>query len=752
MEDKNLAKTQIFVGGMSCAACSQRLEKTLNSLPGVSMARVNLATETASLEYDEQKIGKKAIEAAIIEVGFKVIAKEEKASRADEAELAAASYKKLMSWSWIFTAPIMLWMIIAMVAGISWPGEKIVQTFYILLSFPAVFIFGKSTQIAGWRGLFKGGPNMSTLISISTLAAFITGPASFFVPIANYASVGAMIMAIHLTGKYIEARAKGKASQAIKRLLEIGAPSARILRGEKELEVPIEEIVVGDIMIIRPGEKIPTDGEIILGQTSVNEAIATGESIPVMRTLGDEVIGATINQDGLIQVKATRVGQETFLAQVVKLVQEAQGTKVPIQAFADRVTGFFVPVVLVLSVITFLMWLFFAPSLRGLLEQVAGILPWLTPEAETITLAFSAAIALLVIACPCSLGLATPTALMVGSGLGAEKGILIRRGEAIQTLQHLEQIIFDKTGTLTEGKPQVIDVLASPGVEKELVLKAALTAEQGSEHPLGKAIVAYVQKQGYEAGKIEEFTNYPGQGVEIISQGQKIIVGSPRWFTARGYVWQGQEGLAEKLESQGKTLVFVAQNDVFLGIISLADKIKDGAKEALAALHKLGIKTGLLTGDNERTAQAVAQELGIKEVYAQVMPKGKVDKIKELQANFGRVGMVGDGINDAPALAQADVGIALGSGTDIAIETADITLVRGDLQAVVEAIILSQATFRKIKQNLFWAFFYNLVAIPIAMFGFLHPVISELAMAASSITVVTNANLLRRQKLEMRSE
>ncbi|MDD4659040.1 MAG: copper-translocating P-type ATPase, partial [Eubacteriales bacterium] len=583
-----------------------------------------------------------------------------------------------------------------------------------------------------------------TLIAIGTLGAVSTGIMVFFWPVENYAGVSGMIMTFHLTGRYIEARARGHASQAIKKLLALGAKSATILVDGRERQVPIEQVQVGDLMLIRPGEKIPTDGVIETGESAIDESMATGESLPVTRAPGDEVIGSTLNHQGLLKVRATKIGKDTFLSQVINMVEEAQGTKVPIQEFADRVVGWFVPVVLALAVITFFAWLL-VPEIMGAAGSALGyLLPWYNPDLRGVTLALFASIAVLVIACPCALGLATPTALMVGSGLGAEKGILIRNGGAIQTMSNLDLVVFDKTGTITTGKPEVTDIIALAEISEREVLRLAASVELGSEHPLGRAIVAAGREQGLELGEPKNFMAMTGKGVAGEIEGRKILAGSRRLLA--GLSTEAEAALAA-LEQEGKTAMLVAAEDKVLGVVAVADTIKEGAAPVIAQLENMGLKTAMVTGDNQRTAEAIAKKAGIGQVLAEVLPAGKVEAIKKLQAQGLKVAMVGDGINDAPALTQADVGLAIGTGTDIAIEAADITLVSGNLQSVVSAVRLSRATFRKIRQNLFWAFIYNSIAIPLAILGLLHPVIAEIAMATSSITVVGNANLLRRSKL-----
>jgi Cu+-exporting ATPase len=593
--------------------------------------------------------------------------------------------------------------------------------------------------------MIHGAANMDALITLGTGASLLTGPASFLFPVANYAGVSAMIMAFHLTGRYVEEKAKGQASQAIRKLLELGAKSARVIRAGEEVEVPIEDVRVSDVMVVRPGEKIPTDGLVLSGESAVDESMATGESMPVNKSAGDEVIGATVNQEGLLKVEATKVGKNTFLAQVIQLVEEAQGTKVPIQAFADRVTRIFVPVVMSIAALTLLVNLLL-PDLMGSLVASGSFLPWVNPDLGVVTLAIVSMVSVLVIACPCALGLATPTALMVGSGMGAEHGILIRSGEAIQTLKDVAVVVFDKTGTITKGKPEVTDVVgvADDRMADDGILRWAASAERGSEHPLGRAIVARAKADGGSLEEPQAFQAVRGKGVEATVDGRRVLVGSRRLMEERDIDPAPLEEALRRLEDEAKTAMLVAVGDELVGAIAVADTLKEDSIDAIRELDQMGLETAMITGDNRRTAEAIARQVGIDHVLSEVLPDGKVTEVRDLQDRFGLVAFVGDGINDAPALTQANVGIAIGTGTDIAIESSDVTLVRGELTGVVEAINLSRATFRKIKQNLFWAFFYNVIMVPLAVIGWMHPVLAEIAMASSSVTVVTNANTLRR--------
>ena len=764
------------IGGMTCASCVAHVEKALAKLPGVLSVNVNLATERATVEYIPTVTGLADFRRAVAEAGYEVRRPEEAAleglpspgSLGRDAELSREvrrmqDARLRMLLAWVFTGPIIAWMLPEMLIGLAWPSPTIFRLGMLLLAAPVLFWVGRRTYIAAWSSTIHGAPSMDALIALGTGASFLTGIATFFASIPSYAGVSAMIMAFHLTGRYVEASAKGRASQAIRRLLELGAKTARILVDGVEREVPAETVQVGDVMVVRPGEKIPTDGVVVAGKSAVDESMATGDSMPVNKRPGDEVIGATVNQDGLLHVRATRVGKDTFLAQMVRLVEEAQGTKVPIQAFADRVTAVFVPIVVGIALLTFLAWFLFPDALHPIAVWASRFLPWVNPELDRFTLALINAVSVLVIACPCALGLATPTALMVGSGIGAENGILIRSGEAIQAMRDVRVVVFDKTGTLTKGKPEVVDVIAltsppnppplsqnwerggGPGGWGEGLLRWVASVEVGSEHPLGRAVVEKARELEMELSEPQEFEAIRGQGVKAMVDGRQVLVGSRRFLERKGIDPSSLEEEMRRLENEGRTAMLVAVDGELLGVIAVADTLKDDAVAAVRELKALGLETVMLTGDNQRTAEAIARQVGIDRVLAEVLPDEKLAEIRRLQEETdGLVAMVGDGINDAPALTQADVGIAIGTGTDIAIEAADITLVRGELSGVVSAVKLSRATFNKVLQGLFWAFFYNVVMIPLAILGMMHPVLAEIAMATSSVTVVTNANLLRR--------
>jgi len=749
---EELTTVTLRIGGMTCASCAQIIAKTLRNTEGVKDANVNLATEKATVSFYSTKTSYAEIKKAIEDTGYQVLGREDKKARFEEEAtkeqqtLAAAKRKALLAWA--FTIPLVFWMIPDMFLGVALPNATVFNIGMIALAAPVLFISGWTTYKSAAKAIWHHNANMDVLIMLGTLASFLTGPASFFTPLANYAGVSAMIMAFHLTGRYIEAKAKGRASQAIRRLLELEAKTARILRNSKEAEVPIDEVEEGDLMIVRPGEKIPTDGVVEDGESGVDESMATGESMPVQKKPGDAVLGATINQRGLLKVKATKVGEATFLSQVIKMVEEAQGSKVPIQEFADRVTSYFVPAVLSLALLTLVLWLAFPTVIGSVGVWASQFLPWVDPTLSVVSLAIFATVATLVIACPCALGLATPTVLMVGSGMGAENGVLIRRGEAIQTLKDVKVIVFDKTGTITKGQPEVTDIVPAEGFSEKEVLRLAASVEKGSEHPLAEAIIRKAEEAGLELHALKRFEAVTGRGIKAQIEGQSVVlVGNRKLMDEAKINYSSLEPSLKRLEDEAKTAMIIAENGKCIGIVAEADTLKEDSVAAIAELEKLGLQTAMLTGDNKRTAEAIARKVGISKVLAEVLPDKKVAEIRRLQEEAGLVAMVGDGINDAPALTQANVGIAIGTGTDIAIEAGDVVLVRGSLSDVVKAVKLSRATFRKIQQNLFWAFFYNMIMIPFAMLGLAHPVIAEAAMAVSSVTVVTNANLLRRVNL-----
>jgi len=731
--------------GMHCASCARNIEKAVLRLPGAKSAKVNFAAKKLYLEGDV-KDGE-VIEAVSAVGDYKAFPEKEELKDIEEKEMAQAKKRMIMAlWFWV---PMMSLMMVDMFI------RTVPYFFYItlILGLPVIFFVGYNTHKSAFIAAKHFSANMDTLVMLGSLPPYLLSFLQFFFPVTTFVEMAISILTFHLIGRYLEAKARGRASQAIKRLLELGAKKAKIIIDGQEKEIAVEELKVGDVMIVRPGEKIPTDGLVIEGESHVDESMATGESMPVGKKKGDAVIGSTINQQGVLKVQATKIGKETFLSQIIKLVEECQGSRIPIQEFADRVTGYLVPAVILVAIGTFVSWILF-PNFHIPIVEFFN-LPWLNVAAPVISLAILAAVAVLVIACPCALGLATPTALMVGSGLGAEKGVLLRKGEAIQTMKEVKAIILDKTGTLTKGKPSVTDIVEVGGGLPSAVLQLAASVEQNSEHPLGRAIIDKAKEMDVKLDECQSFEAVIGMGVKGIVNGAEVMVGKPEMV---GEAKAEIEEKLKELQEQAKTAMIVAADPIgeqapygagkkIIGIIALADTLKEGAADVINEFEKRGLKTIMLTGDNQKTAEAIARQAGINEVYAQVMPDQKVAAVQRAQQEYGMVAMVGDGINDGPALAAANVGIAIGTGTDVAIESGDIILIRGDISGIITAINLSKATFNKIKQNYFWAWFYNAVAIPAAFLGLLHPVIGAVAMAASSLTVVLNSLRLRKIKI-----
>lgn len=743
---KSEAQIVLDIYGMNCTGCANTVEKFLSQVEAVREVSVNFASEKATVRYDSNTVSIDELIAAVRNAGYDASPANQsgRPSVVDEQQKRVHHYGKLMTLGWSITAPIMFVMLGHMVLGWHIP---FLDVLFLLLAAPVVLWIGAETHVSSIKILLHGGTNMDVLISLGSLAAFATGLAALVFPIASYAAIAAMIICFHMTGRYLEFRAKGRTSEAIQKLLTLEAKSARIIRNGSEIEIPVEMLQKNDVMIIKPGEKIPTDGIVVDGHSSVDESLATGESLPVEKTIEDEVIGATINQQGVLQVRATRVGKETFLSQVIKLVEECQGSKVPIQEFADRVTTVFVPIVLLLAAGTAAGWLLFAETFNDIAAWAANLLPWINPELGQVSLAIFAAVAVLVIACPCALGLATPTVLMVASGIGAQNGILIRNGTAIQAMRDIDTVIFDKTGTITGGRPVVTDVVTVSGIQRAEVLQIAASAEKNSEHPLAQAVVRTAQEEALELMSAQAFEAITGKGIRCKITGKECLIGNELLMRDNSINVDELFESVATLEQEGKTVVLVALAGKLTGALAIADAIKADSAQAVSSLKALGLKTIMLTGDNQRTADSVAAAVGIDAAIAQVLPAEKAAHVLRLQEAGSKVMMVGDGINDAPALTQADVGMAIGTGTDIAIESADITLVRGELGGVIKAIKLSRATFKKIKQNLFWAFIYNIVMIPVAMFGLLHPAMAEAAMAASSVNVVSNSLRLKKIRL-----
>ncbi len=738
-EGEKFDEITLIINDMTCASCADTVEKSLSDQEGVKEASVNLATEKARITYFPDKITKKDLIKTVENTGYGVESEEKKDKGMEEVEKA----KKRMMIAWGLSIPIIAWMIPEMIFGIVWPTETIYNMGMTLLAIPVIFYAGRRTYKSALKNIAHGSANMDVLIFLGSFSAFITGPSTLFTPILNYAGVGAMIMAFHLTGRYIEARAKGKASEAIKKLMELEADTATIIEDGEEKEVPVDRVEGGDIMKVKPGEKIPTDGEVIEGESSVDESMVTGESVPVHKEEGTEVIGSTINQNGVLKVKATKVGKDTFLSQVIEMVEEAQATSVPIQKFADKVTSYFVPSVLTIALVTVGLWLTVPGSIDFLAQTLERTLPWIDLTLSPAMLAIFAGIATLVIACPCALGLATPTALMVGSGKGAENGILIQKGEAIQALKDVDTIVFDKTGTMTKGEMSLTSVASIDGISEQEVLKLAASSESSSEHPIGEAIVEGAEESDIDIDEPQSFEAVRGKGLRATINSDEVLIGTRKLMKEEEIDISKLSEKIENWENKGRTTSLVAKNRKLIGALSVADTLKDDTVPSIDKLKNMGLNTAMITGDNQRTAQAVAEKAGINRVLSEVLPDEKANEIKRLQDEDKRVAMVGDGINDAPALTQADVGIAIGTGTDIAIEAGEVVLVRGELSNVVSAVKLSRETFKKIKQNLVWAFGYNVTMIPLAVLGIMHPLFAEAAMAMSSITVVSNSNRLK---------
>ena len=725
---------ELKIKGMHCAACVGTIERALNQVEGVEKAVVNLTLEKARVA-GEVRVDQ--LIQAIENTGYGAEHIEQlEISPEDRPDENLNRSKHQMVFAWVATTIIMLWMIPNWISGIMWPSETLYIYGMIGLSVIVLVFPGRETLKSAWRSAIHFSPNMDVLIALGSLACLVTGGLKATgMNIHSFAGIAGMIMAFHLTGRYIEAKARGRSSQAIKRLMSFGAKNAIILKEGKGIEVAVSSIEVGDIMMVKPGEKIPTDGLIIKGESAVDESIATGESLPVHKSQGDNVIGATINLDGSIEVEATKIGKDTFISQMAKLVEEAQTTKIPIQAFADRVTAIFVPIVLGLATVTFTAWRMSPEFMQSGMAVFVNIFPWVNLDASPATMAIFSAVAVLVIACPCALGLATPTALMVGSGKGAENGILIRNGAAIQRMNEVTTVVFDKTGTLTEGKPKVIQVKQLSAIGENDLIRMAASIEKHSTHPLGAAIVQLANEKQIGLDEVSDVQASAGKGMTGKIGSAVIKVGSA------GFV-----GFNGEINETGSH-VFIAVDNTVYGVFILADEMKDNAGETIQSLKLQNIKTVILTGDKKEAAHILADQIGIDEIYAEVLPEDKTHIIKSLQDKGEIVCMLGDGINDAPAIAQADVGVAMGTGTDIAMETGDIILVKGDLLKLNQTFSLAKKTFQKIRQNLFWASIYNLIAIPLAIFGVLHPVLAEAAMALSSINVVGNSNRLRRGTL-----
>lgn len=730
-------RVNIEVEGMHCASCVNTVKKAIESVEGVSDVDVNLINNTATFYYDPEVITLNEVQEKVKKVGYSL-----KLNIEDE-DRELKNSKKLLIFSIILLIPITIVMIIHMFNLIMIPQISFIET---ILSIPVIFIIGFKIHRSAILSLLNGTINMDLLISLGTLASFITGVIEFFgIKISNFSFVGAMITFFFLLGKYLENLAKGKASKEIKSLLEIGAKKGRIIVDGVEVEVDINQIEPEDIMVVKPFEKIPTDGVIIEGKTQVNESMITGESNEVFKQEGDEVIGGTLNGNGKILVKVTKRSDETFLANLIKLIEDAKRSKVPVQQLADKITTYFVPSVLVISLFSFLFTFFFYGTSKTILSNASKFLPWINPELNRISLSIYSMIATLVIACPCALGLATPTAIVVSSGISAKKGIFIRNGEAIQRMKDVNTIVFDKTGTLTYGQPEVVDIIDFTPQKEGFKISASI--ENNSSHTIGKSIVKKYLEKEKDFFTVSYFEEIPGVGVKGKIGDKEYILGKPKEISKFIKNLGNSRELIEKLEKEGKTVIVLSDFENILTIIALRDKLRGESRELIKTLKRMNIEPILATGDNINYAFWVKDELKIDRFYAEVLPEDKLKIIKELQKEGRVVAMVGDGINDAPSLKQSDVGIAMGSGSDTAIEVGDIVLLKGTLSNVVKAIKISKITFKKIKENLFWAFFYNIIAIPLAFFGLLHPIIAEIAMALSSINVITNSLRLNKIKI-----
>jgi P-type Cu+ transporter len=733
-------KTVLQIGGMSCVNCAKSIEKALNSKEGVYNATVNFATEKVSVEYNKEQISLAGIKKTIQDVGYLVIEPKKSAENTEDQERHKhiRRLKISLAASIALTVPILVLMWFPI---LPMQQNNIIM---FMLATPVQFVVGWTFYVGAYKGLKNRTTNMDTLIAMGTSTAWIYSTAVTFAP-STFPGAGVffdtatMIMSFILLGKLLDAVAKGRTSEAIRKIMNLQAKTARVIREGKELEIPVEDVQVGDVVAVKPGEKIPVDGVVVEGYSAVDEKVITGESIPIEKRVGDQVVGATINKTGMLKFKATKVGKDTVLAQIIGLVEDALSSKAPVQRLADVASGYFVPAIILTAILSALFWYFVVGS--------------------TFIFALTVFIAVLIVACPCALGLATPTAIMVGVGKGAENGILIKSGEALEAIQKLQTIIFDKTGTLTKGEPEVTDINPTDSFTEERLLQLAAVAEKNSEHPLGAAITKKAAQRNLKLDEPELFNALPGYGVEVECRGSKILLGNRKLMGVNNIGTGNLEEKMKNLEEEGKTVMLLAVDGQVAGLIAVADTLKEHSADAVGTLRQMGLEVIMLTGDNQRTANAIAKQAGISRVLSEVLPSEKATEIKQLQAQGKVVAMVGDGINDAPALAQANIGIAVGSGTDVAIETGDIVLIKNDLRDVVVAIQLSRATMQKIRQNLFWAFFYNIALIPLAAGAFypiLHvlfnPVYAAAAMAISSVTVVTNASLLRRFKPKLNLE
>ena len=728
-------KIVLQVGGMSCVNCAQSIEKALNSKEGVYNATVNFATEKVTVEYNPEQLSFAGIKKTIQDVGYQVIEPEKTVlqdTEGKERQRHIQRLKILLAASIALTTPIILLMLFPVL-----PMQQNNILMFILAT-PVQFIVGWTFYVGTYKGLRNRTANMDTLIAMGTSTAWLYSTAVTFAP-SQFPGAGVffdtatMIMSFILLGKLLDAIAKGRTSEAIRKIMGLQAKTARIIRNGEEEEIPIEDVQVGDIVVVRPGEKIPVDGIVTEGYSAVDEKVITGESMPVEKKNGDQIVGATMNKTGVLKFKATKVGKETVLAQIISMVEDALSSKAHIQRLADIASGYFVPIIIITATLSAMAWYFIAGA--------------------TFIFALTVFIAVLIVACPCALGLATPTAIMVGVGKGAENGILIKNGETLEAAYKLQTVVFDKTGTLTKGEPEVTDIIPTEAFKEDQLLQLASIAEKNSEHPLGEAIVKKAKEKGLQIDEPDIFNALPGYGVEVEHKDTKVLLGNRRLMDANNLDIGAFDVKMNGLEEEGKTAMLLAVDNQLAGLIAVADTLKEHSADAVKTLQQMGLEVIMITGDNQKTANAIAKQLGINGVFSEVLPSEKSTEIKRLQSEGKVVAMVGDGINDAPALAQANIGIAVGSGTDVAIETGDIVLIKNDLRDVVVAIQLSRATMKKIRQNLFWAFFYNIFLVPLAAGAFypiihvlFNPVYAAAAMASSSVTVVTNASLLRRFK------
>jgi Cu+-exporting ATPase len=730
-------KAEFDITGMTCAACATRIEKGLNKMEGIATANVNLALEKATLEFNPSEVTISDIIAKVEKLGYGAHQKHDNKEQVDHREKHIKDQQLKFTISAILSLPL-LWTMVGHFSFTSFlyvPDYLVNPWIQLILATPVQFIIGKQFYVGAYKALRNGSANMDVLVVMGTSGAYFYSLYQAIVTAGThhgphlYFETSAVLITLILLGKLFEARAKGRSSEAIKKLMGLQAKTAIIERDGVEKEVPLEEVVISDTILVKPGEKIPVDGEVVEGTTAVDESMLTGESLPVDKKAGDALYGSTINKNGFIKMTATKVGRDTALAQIIKVVEDAQGSKAPIQRMADQISGIFVPIVVGIAILTFLVWII-----------------WVQPG--EFTPALEVLIAILVIACPCALGLATPTSIMAGSGRAAEFGILFKGGEHLEQTQSIDTVVVDKTGTVTHGKPVLTDVLLADGQYEDKFLSMIGAAEKQSEHPLAEAIVQGVQEKGIELGDVQFFEAIPGYGVQATVSGQGVVIGTRKLMQQYGIDIHSVLPAMEELERNGKTAMLAGINGQYAGVVAVADTIKDTSREAVRRLQEMGIKVIMMTGDNERTAQAIGKEVGVDAVIAEVLPEGKAEEVKKLQQQGKKVSMVGDGINDAPALATADIGMAIGTGTDVAMEAADITLIRGDLNSIADAILMSRKTMRNIKQNLFWAFAYNTIGIPIAAIGLLAPWVAGAAMAFSSVSVVLNALRLQRVKLE----